>query len=286
MPSLPKRQPSRPQVTLLTGAALVAFAGNSILCRLALRDAAIDPWSFTAIRIASGALLLLPLLRTPTTATRQRWQPLAAVALLIYALAFSIAYVSLSTGTGALLLFGSVQITMIGAGLRHGERPTKRTAAGALAAMGGVVWLLLPGATSPDPIGAMAMIVAGIAWGGYSLLGRRSQQATLATARNFALAAPIAVVAMAANSQSLALTTSGVWLAIASGAATSAMGYVVWYVVLPQLSATSAAVAQLAVPVLAALGGVALLGETASLRLLIASSLTIGGVAVAVTNRR
>lgn len=292
MSALASQSSNRPPIrrtALLTAVALLAFAGNSLLCRLALRDGTIDAWSFTAIRLGSGALLLLPLLctvrRAPAT-NATRWQPQAALALFAYALGFSLAYLSLDAGTGALLLFGSVQITMIGAGLRAGERPTPLAIVGLLAAITGVVWLVLPGVSAPDALGAVLMVAAGIAWGVYSLLGRGTQQPSLATARNFVMAAPIGAVALLCASGSLSVTADGVWLAVASGAITSGIGYVLWYMALPGHSATSAAVVQLSVPLLTALGGMALLNEEPSTRMLAASVLTIGGVATAVVSRK
>ena len=283
------------RTALLTVVALLAFAGNSILCRLALRDGAIDPWSFTAIRLLSGAVLLMPLLwpRTPSRMSDESRRPgsaLAAAALFVYAAAFSLAYVSLDAGTGALLLFGMVQITMIATGLRTGERPTAMASTGIALAVAGVVWLVLPGVRAPDPLGAVLMATAGIAWGTYSLLGRNTTQPRRATARNFVIAAPLGAVAIAlvaaSDLDSLRVTTEGIWLAIASGAITSGIGYVIWYMALPGHSATSAAVVQLSVPVLAAVGGVTLLAEPTSMRLLAASALTIGGVATAILARK
>ena len=281
---------SRGHTALLTGTALVAFAGNSILCRLALRDGEIDPWSFTSIRLASGALLLLLFLRVskrnPTSPRPVAWKPTAAATLFVYVFTFSLAYVSLDAGTGSLLLFGTVQITMVIAGLYSGERPTPLNMVGTLTAASGVAWLVWPGVSAPDPVGAALMITAGIAWGSYSLLGRGATQPTVTTARNFALATPIAMLAMACSSQQLSITINGAWLAIASGAITSGLGYALWYMALPNHSATRAAALQLSVPIIAAVGGVAFLGEAASARLLAASSLTISGVAAATLSRR
>lgn len=273
---------------VLTGAALVAFAGNSILCRLALRpgasgESAIDAVGFTALRLASGALVLLPMLRRRSS---RRWSPPAAAALLTYALGFSLAYVSLDAGTGALLLFGLVQVTMIAAGLRAGERPSPLRVVGMLAAMVGVVLLVAPGVSAPDPAGALLMAVAGVAWGVYSLLGRGLADPTAATAANFALAAPAALLVVAARWDASSITARGALLAAASGALTSGLGYAVWYRALRGHSATSAAVVQLAVPVLAAAGGVALLDERLTPRLLGAGALTLAGVALAVLARR
>jgi drug/metabolite transporter (DMT)-like permease len=277
--------PGIARTTALTVVTLAAFAGNSILCRLALVDGAIDPVSFTALRLTSGALVLAPFLLHGPRARERTWSARSAAALFAYALGFSLAYVSLDTGTGALLLFGLVQVTMIAAGLRAGERPGAVRTLGIGAAVLGVVLLVAPGVTAPDPKGAVLMAVAGIAWGAYSLFGRGVASPTRATACNFVLAAPAGLLALAARWGSASITTRGALLAIASGAITSGLGYVIWYATLRGHSATSAAVVQLAVPVLAALGGVALLGEEPTLRLAGAGALTLGGVAVAVTAR-
>lgn len=266
-------------LTALTALALCAFAGNSVLCRLALREGAIDPWSFTALRLVSGALLLAPLL------LRRRgdlpaWRPAGGLALAAYAAAFSLAYVSLPAGTGALLLFGTVQLTMFAAALRRGERLSPLGAAGVVAAAAGVVVLVLPGVRAPDPAGAALMIAAGVAWGAYSLLGRGNRAPVLATAQNFVFAAPL-VAAAAALGPEASWSLRGAALAIASGTLTSGLGYVVWYAALPGLSATRAAVVQLAVPALAAAGGAVTLGERLDERLLLAGALTIGGIAAA-----
>lgn len=271
-----------PRTVALTVVTLAAFAGNSILCRLALRTGAIDPLSFTAVRLASGALVLAPFLR----AGPRPWSPRAAAALFAYALAFSLAYVWLDAGTGALLLFGAVQITMIGAGLWQGERPGALRTLGILAAIAGVVLLVAPGVSAPSPRGALLMTAAGLAWGVYSLLGRGARVPTRATACNFALAAPAALVVLGLGASTVTVTAQGALLAVVSGALTSGLGYVLWYAALPGHSATSAAVVQLAVPVIAALGGVVLLDERPTTRLFGAGALTVGGVLVAVLAAR
>ena len=257
---------------------------------MALQNEAIDPWSFTGIRLASGTLLLLLFLRASkrnsTSLQPMAWKPTAAATLFVYVFTFSLAYVSLDAGTGSLLLFGTVQITMVIAGLHSGERPTPLNVVGMLTAASGVAWLVWPGVSAPDPAGAALMITAGIAWGSYSLLGRGATQPTVTTARNFALATPIAMLAMTCSPQPLSITIRGAWLAIASGAITSGLGYALWYMALPSHSATRAAALQLSVPIIAAIGGVAFLGEAASTRLLAASSLTIGGIAAATLSRR
>lgn len=281
MPTAPLR------TTLLTALALIAFAGNSLLCRAALGERAIDPVTFTAVRVTAGALALLPFLRGGAgRGSARAWNPTAAAALFAYALCFSLAYVSLDAGTGALLLFGAVQITMIGMGFRGGERATLAQCVGFAAAVAGVLLLIAPGVTAPAPIPAMLMCGAGLSWGGYSLLGRGLPSPSAATARNFALASPAAWLVLLPAVGSLHAELRGVLLAIASGALTSGVGYVIWYAALRGHSATSAAIVQLAVPVLAAGGGVLLLGEHVTGRLLAASALTLGGVAVAILARR
>jgi drug/metabolite transporter (DMT)-like permease len=268
------------RTTLLTVVTLLAFAGNSLLCRAALRDGAMDPLSFTALRLVSGALVLLPLLRRPGAP----WNPRAGLALGGYAVAFSLAYISLDAGVGALLLFGSVQVTMFLAAWRRGERMTRLQTCGLAAAVGGLLFLLLPGASAPDPAGSALMVLAGVGWGTYSLFGRRVAVPAVATARNFALAAPLALLTL--PFASLEVSSTGVWLAVASGAGTSGLGYVVWYAALRGLDTTRAAVVQLAVPVIAALGGALLLGEVLGARLVVAGSVTLAGVAVAVLAKR
>jgi len=280
------RTPPAARTVALTVLTLCAFAANSVLCRLALRTEAIDPLSFTVLRLGSGALVLLPLLRGRSGQPRSPWSPGAALALLVYAIGFSLAYVWLTVGTGSLLLFGSVQVTMIGAGLRAGERPTPLRALGLLAAVVGVVVLVAPGLSAPEPLGAVLMAGAGIAWGAYSLLGRGVPAPMQATARNFLLAAPFAALVLLVPGPQRTFTTDGVLLALVSGGVASALGYVIWYSALRGHSATSAAIVQLTVPVLAGMGGVVFLGERPTTRLFAAGALTLGGVLVAVLARR
>ncbi|QDU65441.1 DMT family transporter [Engelhardtia mirabilis] len=276
---MPKPRPTT--TILLTVLTLVAFAGNSLLCRAALRGGAMDPLAFTGLRLASGALVLLPLAFVgDRERPRAPWPFGASVALLVYATAFSLAYVGLDAGIGALLLFGSVQITMIGAGLDAGERLGAAQAVGILAAIGGLAWLLAPGASAPAPVSAALMVVAGVAWGGYSLLGRGVASPVRATARNFVLAGVPGVGLFALGSGRI--DGEGLVLACLSGALTSGVGYVIWYAALRGLTRTRAAVVQLAVPVVAAAGGVVLLGEATTPRLLAAGVLTLGGVAAVI----
>lgn len=273
-------------LALVTAVTLVAFAANSLLCRMALGDARIDPMSFTTLRLASGALALLLVASgaRPDRAGRGSWP--SALALFAYAAAFSFAYVTLPTGTGALILFGAVQVTMIAAALAAGERLGPVRWLGALAAMAGLVYLVLPGLTAPDPVGAALMAAAGIAWGVYSLRGKGSPAPVAMTAGNFARAAPMALLGSAVAFSAVHLEPRGVALALVSGIVTSGFGYVLWYTALRGLTTTQASLVQLTVPVLAAFAGVAFLSEEVTARLLVASALILGGVALAVSARR
>jgi drug/metabolite transporter (DMT)-like permease len=236
------------------------------------------------VRLATGALTLLLLLAlrgTRPPAAFHEGSVGGALALFVYAAAFSFAYLRLSAGTGALLLFGSVQVTMIASGLARGERLRPLGALGFTAAGAGLVLLCLPGVTAPDPAGALLMVLAGVAWGVYSLLGRRAARPLVTTAGNFAWSVPLALLAAAAALPLARAAPLGILLAAASGALASGLGYSLWYAALPSLSALEAAVVQLAVPVLAAAGGVALLGETVTSRLVASSLLVLGGIAAA-----
>lgn len=275
----------RASVAAATALVMAAFAANSVLARLALQAGHADALSFTAVRLAAGAVALGVLV----VARRQRLQgdAVSAAALLVYAAAFSVAYLALPAGTGALVLFGSVQMTMVGWGLARGERLRPVQALGLAAAFGGLVILVAPGLGAPPLVPAALMAAAGAAWGVYSLRGRTATDPTGATAGNFARAAPIAVVLAlgAAATGGASLDATGVGLAVVSGAVTSGLGYAAWYAVLPRLRATTAAVVQLSVPVLAALGGVAFVGEALSVRLALASAATLGGIALVVSTR-
>jgi len=276
-------------VVLLTALTLVAFAANSLLCRMALGGELIDPMSFTALRLVSGALALAPISRWVAESktshnTTRSWG--SGFALFAYAAAFSLAYVSLTTGTGALILFGAVQVTMICAALYSGERLGPVQWLGSLAAVIGLVYLVLPGISAPDPVGALLMCVAGIAWGVYSIRGKGVPAPVTMTAVNFRRSTPWALAASAVALSSLHLRPTGVLLALTSGVITSGLGYVLWYKALAHLTTTQASVVQLLVPVLAAFGGVALLSEQVTLRLFSASALILGGVALAVLKRR
>lgn len=271
---------------LLTALAMVAFAANSVLCRLALGDGHIDAASFTAIRVISGALLLagFVIYRDRGRVTRDAdWR--AALALFSYMVFFSFAYLSLGAGTGALILFGAVQLTMFIVALRSGETFSPVAWLGLLVAFTGLIYLVLPGITAPEPLGALLMMIAGISWGAYSLLGRSAPDPTRATAWNFLLCVPLVIVVVGVFANQLQVSVYGVVLAIASGMAASGLGYVTWYAALQGLAATSAATVQLSVPVIAAIAGVLLLAEEPTLRLVIASITTLGGVALVLSQR-
>lgn len=276
---------SGPARTLpLTALALAAFAGNSLLCRAALRPGLIGAGLFTAVRLASGALALALLVALFRGRIRPAGSWLSALALFAYAAPFSFAYLRLPAGTGALILFGSVQTTMIGVGLLRGERPAPAEWLGLLLALGGLVSLTLPGMTAaPDPAAAALMALAGISWGIYSLRGRRSADPLAATAGNFIrsllLAAPLLLLV---PDEWHGATPRGLLYAALSGAVTSGVGYALWYAALPGLSAHLAAIVQLLVPVLVALAGIALLGESLTLRLAACGAVILGGVALAV----
>ncbi len=266
---------------------MTAFAANSLLCRAALRDTAIDPASFTMLRIVSGALTLW-LLTRPASRVRSgsgNWP--SALALFVYAAAFSFAYVTLSAATGALLLIGAVQVTMIGHALSAGERLRGWRLIGLVLAFAGLVGLLLPGLSAPPLAGSLLMLGAGCAWGIYSLRGKSGGDPSLVTAGNFIRAAPMTVLLSVIGLGGISFDAAGVWYALLSGSLASGAGYVVWYVVLPALRSTDAAVVQLSVPVIAAAGGVVLLGEALTPRLLVASAAILGGIAlVMLANRR
>jgi drug/metabolite transporter (DMT)-like permease len=275
------------RVLALTTLAMLAFASNSLLCRLALRDTDIDAASFTSIRIASGALMLCAIL---VARARERAAPLpgswaSASALFVYAAAFSFAYVALPAGTGALLLFGAVQATMILWGLRAGDRLNAPQLGGLLLAIGGLVALVFPGIAAPPLGSSVLMISAGVAWGVYSLRGKGARDPIGTTAGNFLRAVPFAVATSAALFASAGVDTRGAVYAVLSGAIASGLGYAIWYTALPALRATSAATVQLSVPVIAAAGGILLLGEPLTLRFVLASVAVLGGIALVIGRR-
>jgi drug/metabolite transporter (DMT)-like permease len=270
------------RILVLTVLALAAFAGNSLLCRAALSRTHIDAASFTTVRLLSGALMLwiLVWLRPGSKAGKGSW--LSALALFAYAAGFSFSYLQLSAAAGALILFGAVQTTMIAYGLRSGERLRVAQLAGLLLAGAGLVGLLLPGLSAPPLTGALLMLGAGMAWGVYSIRGRGAGDALQVTAGNFLRAAPMALALSVLLLDDASFDPAGIWYAFLSGALTSGLGYAIWYTALPQLASTTAATVQLSVPLIAALGGVVLLGEPLTLRLLAASIAIIGGIALVV----
>ena len=280
-------------VGILTAFTLVAFAANSLLCRMALGGSLIDPVSFTTLRVVSGAIILVPLSRLaaeqpPALEKQGQEKPgswASGLALFVYAIAFSLAYVSLDAGMGALILFGCVQATMIGAGLKSGERPHPLQWLGLITAFGGLFYLVSPGIAAPDPLGAFLMSISGIAWGVYSVRGKEVSAPVHSTAGNFARAAPMTVIASVMAFSLARAEAQGVILALVSGTLTSGLGYVLWYKALRGLTTTRASIVQLLVPVLAAFGGVVFLAEQVSARLAIASALILGGVALAVLFR-
>ncbi|MGV8899294.1 MAG: DMT family transporter [Burkholderiaceae bacterium] len=280
------------RLILLTLFAMLSFAGNSVLCRLAFQQTSIDPASFTAIRLLAGALMLSLLVqfrRGDATAGSQRgiggnWP--SALALFVYAGGFSFAYTSLTTGTGALLLFGAVQATMILAGWWAGERLNLRQAGGLLLALSGLVAVMLPGLSAPPLGAALLMLSAGVAWGIYSLRGRGTADPVGATAGNFLRAAPLSVLLGAALLAQQQLDGWGILYAVLSGAIASGLGYTFWYAALRGLTATRAATVQLSVPVIAALAGLLFLQEPITLLLMLASVAILGGIAMVVFDRR
>lgn len=286
----PNAVPIRPGQTIaLTAFALLAFAGNSILCRMALGDERIDPATFTSIRLVAGACALWAIHfslhrrnRTQPSHHKRKGSWMSAAMLFLYAACFSFAYVSLDTGTGALILFGMVQITMLAAALFAGKHPRRIEWVGWGLAMLGLVYLLAPGVSAPPLLGAALMAVAGIAWGVYSLRGRSERDALTGTTFNFVRTIPLvlglAIIGLAQPN----VSAYGAMLALISGAVTSGIGYAVWYSALPALTTLQAAMVQLAVPIIAAVGGVLLLAEPLSLRLLVAGALVLGGIALSV----
>lgn len=272
---------------LLTAAAMIAFAANSLLCRMALSAHLIDAASFTAVRLVCGALFLaLLVVIRHRSVFSSRADAIAVGALFGYAIAFSFAYLGLSAGTGALILFGAVQITMTGAGLINRERLSPLGWGGLVLACTGLVALLAPGVTAPPISNALLMAIAGIAWGIYSLRGRKAPDPLRATATNFLWSVPLALLSVPTFAHPPVVSGEGLALAAASGAIASGLGYVIWYAALVRLPAIAAASVQLSVPVIAALGGVLFLGEHAGLRLLLSSLAVLGGIALVLRSRQ
>lgn len=269
------------KIFLLTAFALVCFAFNSILCRLALNENEIDAASFTVIRLVSGALVLLPVFLKSIgeklkLELRGNW--FSAFFLFAYAACFSFAYINLTTATGALILFGSVQITMIVFALLNGERPSFFEWLGLIFALGGLVYLVFPGLSAPPIFSSILMCFAGIAWGFYTLRGKGSGNPLADTSGNFIRAVPMVLIVSIPFFSQIHLSIKGILLAILSGAMASGLGYSVWYAALKFHTATRAAILQLSVPIIAAIGGILFLSENITLRLLVATALILGGI--------
>ena len=276
--------PTPGRTALLTVLAMVAFALNSLLCRAAIGNGLADPASFTSLRVFSGAVILV-LLAWPRRGAHARGDWRMGAMLALYMVGFSFAYLALDAGVGALLLFGAVQLTMFAVALTTGERFTALGWLGLAVALGGLVVLLLPGAQAPDWRHAGLMVLAGIGWGIYSLLGRGAPDPLSSTAWNFVICLPVVLLVSVFQRESAHITTEGVMLAVASGVVASGLGYVTWYAALRGLTAGRAATVQLSVPVIAALGGVAWLGEALDARLVLAAALTLGGIALVFSQR-
>jgi len=272
----------------LSAVALIAFAGNSVLCRLALSDNAIDPAGFTIIRLLSGVLALWPLLLLSQgkAAYEKSGSWLSALMLFAYAILFSYAYVSIDTATGALILFGAVQLTLVLISLLKGNRLSVAEFSGVGLALAGFVYLVLPELQKPSLSGFIMMSIAGIAWAMYTVGGQGSNNALRDTAFNFLRTVPLLIVLLIISLNSFSFTTYGLGLAIASGAITSGLGYAIWYAAFPSLSTTQAAVIQLFVPVIAAFGGVLFASEVITLRLMIAAALVLGGIMLVIMAKR
>ncbi len=272
---------------LYTSFALLAFAFNSILCRLALQSNEIDAAGFTAIRLLAGAITLLIIYAVAGTknAETKRGNWLSAFFLFAYAICFSFAYTKLTTATGALILFGCVQATMIIFALVKGERPRVLEWLGLFAALGGLIYLVFPGLAAPPLFSSLLMAFAGIAWGFYTLRGRASANPLADTTGNFLRSVLFVALISLPFLAGMHSSPKGIALAVSSGAIASGLGYTVWYAALKFHTATRAAILQLAVPVLAAAGGIAFLSETISARLLLATALILGGIALAILGR-
>lgn len=274
------------RIIALTALAMLAFAGNSLLCRAALLHTDIDAASFTTMRLLSGAAMLWLIVRLTRGKRRVDGNWMSALALFAYAACFSFAYLSLPAATGALLLFGAVQATMIGYGLWNGEKLLRAQAAGLLLALGGLIGLLLPGISAPPLQGSLLMLGSGAAWGIYSLRGKGGGDPTLVTAGNFLRAVPVAMALSLLTVNSAVLDSAGLWYAVASGALASGLGYIMWYTALPALKATTAATVQLSVPLIATVAGVILLSEPVTLRLVLAGIAILGGIALVILERK
>lgn len=271
-----------------TSFALFAFAFNSILCRLALSGGEADAAGFTLVRLLSGAvvLALISVLVNKTSIKKVKGSWRSAFYLFAYAICFSFAYLGLTAATGALILFGCVQFTMVATSIVRGERPSAMEWIGLIVAICGLIYLVLPGLSSPPLMSAMLMAAAGVAWGFYTLRGRSSGDPLSDTAGNFVRAVPMIVLVALPLFRDIHLSTRGVILAVLSGAIASGVGYTVWYTALKHLTSTRAAVLQLAVPVIAGVGGIVFLSEVADLRIVVASALILGGIAITLWSKQ
>ncbi|MYN13554.1 EamA family transporter [Pusillimonas sp. TS35] len=274
------------RLSALVCVAMLCFAGNSILCRLALKGAHIDPASFTLLRMSSGAAMLYILLGVTGAGAPVRGSWRGAFALILYAITFSFAYVRMEAGTGALLLFGAVQLSMILYGMLKGERLSLAGTAGLLLGISGLVYLLLPGGSAP-PLGSAAlMIVAGASWGWYSILGKGVADPLAETTGNFLRAVPFALACALPFLAVLNTDLEGAMYAVLSGAVASGMGYALWYGAMRELSVLKASTVQLSVPVISVLAGIALLDEILTLRIVAACALVLGGIAIVLVSRQ
>ncbi|MFC3093935.1 DMT family transporter [Alteromonas sediminis] len=277
---------SNTKLFLLTAVAMVMFALNSLLCRLAFNETEIDQNSFTALRLLSGALFMLLIHQSRSADNKLAGNWWSSFALFVYAAGFSFAYVHLDAATGALLLFGAVQLSLIIYGVKQGERPNKVQLMGLTVAASGVVMLILPGATSPPWIASILMIVAGIAWAVYTLRGKQEVSPAAATKGNFVRTIPMLVILLLVMHQELHWDSQGAIYALVSGALASGFGYMIWYKALPYHTAISAAVVQLTVPPITAFGGVFLLKEHMPLNLIVLSFIILGGVGLFILFKR
>ena len=274
------------RLTVLLILAMGAFAANSLLCRVALKNTGIDAGSFTTIRIIAGAVVLWLIVRARGISRGREGSWLSALSLFVYAAGFSFAYVKLPAAVGALILFGAVQATMIGYGLWSGERIRGMKTVGLCAAFAGLITLLLPGLSAPPMDSSALMLAAGVAWGIYSLRGKGTGAPLVDTAGNFLRAVPFTALLYAIRAAGAPQDSAGVLYAVVSGGLASGVGYALWYAALPGLKSTTAATVQLSVPVLAAAGGVIFLGEPITLRLLLSSAGILGGIALVIMSRK
>jgi drug/metabolite transporter (DMT)-like permease len=277
----------RVETVVLTLLALVAFALNSLLTRLALGANEIDAATFTLVRLSSGAVVLVALVvaKARSLAPLRGGGAVGPLSLFACAAPFSFAYLRIGAAVGALVLFGVVQLTMLGYGVFRGDRPNVGTSCGLALALGGFALLTLPAVDRPDPLGVALMAVAGVAWGVYTLAGRSRQDPLASNARSFLYATPLGLVILLATQASDTASVRGLSLAVISGGVTSGLGYAVWYRAVPRLSVLQASVAQLSVPVIAAVGAAVFLNETLGLRFLVAGTAVVGGVALVLAAR-